>query len=105
MVSPDSAIDVVDVVDDIVVVVVVVVVDVVDVVDVDVDGLTVGSLTVDLVVTLSFPFAKNLVGISNICDWCCTLLFLSLLNSFRAARISARPRLFSETNPSPSLYL
>ena len=100
MVSPDSGIDVVDVVviiDDVVV----------DGVDVDVDGVAdvpICSLTVDSVVALSFPLAKNLVGISNIFD-CCILLFLSLLKPFRAARMSARPRLFSETNPSPSLYL
>ena len=109
VVSPDSGIDVGDdVVDgevldgdgD-------VVDDVDDGVDVDVDEVAdvpVCSLTVDLVVTLSFPLAKNFVGISNIFD-CCLLLFLSLLNPFRAERMSARPRLFSETNPSPSLYL
>ena len=100
MVSPDSGIDVVDIIDD--------VVDdtVVDGV-VDVDGVAdvpICSLTVDSVVALSFPLAKNFVGISNILD-CCISLFLSLLKPFRAARMSARPRLFSETNPSPSLYL
>ena len=92
VVSPESAIDVdgdvVDVVD--------------DVVNVDVDEVC--SPTVDSVVTLSFPLAKNVVGISNIFD-CCLLLFLSLLNPFRAERMSARPRLFPETKPSPSLYL
>ena len=100
MVSPDSGIDVVDVVDIIDDVVVV------DVVDVDgVADVPICSLTVDSVVALSFPLAKNFVGISNILDCSCILLFLSLLNPFRAARMSARPRLFSETNPSPSLYL
>ena len=102
VVSPESAIDgdVVDVIDD------VVDGDVVDdVVNVDVDEVAdVCSPTVDSVVTLSFPLAKNFVGISNIFD-CSILLFLSLLNPFRAARMSARPRLFSETNPRPSLYL
>ena len=103
VVSPESAIDgdVVDVIDD------VVDGDVVDdVVNVDVDEVAdVCSPTVDSVVTLSFPLAKNFVGISNIFDCCLLLLFLSLLNPFRAERMSARPRLFSETKPSPSLYL
>ena len=101
VVSPDSGGDVVDVVDnsDVVVDGVVVDDDVARVADVPIC-----SLTGDSVVTLSFPLAKNFVGISNILD-CCILLFLSLLKPFRAARMSARPRLFSETNPSPSLYL
>ena len=108
VVSPESAIDV----DGDVVGVFVGVVDVIDgvvdgdvvddVVNVDVDEVC--SPTVDSVVTLSFPLAKNVVGISNIFD-CCLLLFLSLLNPFRAERMSARPRLFPETKPSPSLYL
>ena len=107
VVSPESAIDgdVVDVIDD-------VVDDMVDgdvvddVVNVDVDEVAdVCSPTGDSVVTLSFPLAKNFVGISNIFDCCLLLLFLSLLNPFRAERMSARPRLFSETKPSPSLYL
>ena len=70
--------------------------------DDDVDGVTdVTDGSVMFTATLSFPFPKNLVGISMIFDG--FFLLESLLNPASADRMSARPRLFSDTNPTPCL--